>query len=195
MEVGVRAALGLTLTSMSGLSLISPAWFQSPSFSYGVFTYCSWPQGDCWNQSCVIFGSLKDMPSLPWKVSAATLLGGWLLLSISALLLLAWALAPRRLFPGRSFGPTQVVQAAAAASMLVGLLVFPATLASPFAKEVCEGSSMYHSGACRLSWGYATAILNVVLTSLLASRWQVTTVQQAAVPFSSDNQRVILVPE
>lgn len=61
-----------------------------------------------------------------------------------------------------------------AASMLVGLLVFPATLASPFAKEVCEGSSMYHSGACRLSWGYATAILNVVLTSLLASRWQVT---------------------
>lgn len=79
--------------------------------------------------------------------------------------------------------------------MLVGLLVFPATLASPFAKEICEGSSMYHSGACRLSWGYATAILNMVLTSLLVIRWQVTTVQRAAVPFSSETQRAILVPE
>jgi hypothetical protein len=47
------------------------------------------------------------------KVSAATLLGGWLLLSISALLLSAWALAPRRLFARTGFGPTPVVQAAA----------------------------------------------------------------------------------
>ncbi|XP_031198114.1 transmembrane protein 211 isoform X2 [Mastomys coucha] len=193
-EVGVRAVLGLSLTSMSGLSLISPAWFQSPSSSYGVFIYCSWPQNDHWNQSCVTFGSLKDMPSLPWKVSAAALLGGWLLLSICALLLSAWALAPRRLFPRRGFGPTPVVQAAAV-FMLIGLLIFPATLASSFAKEVCEGSSMYHSGACQLSWGYATAILNMVLTSLLVIRWQVTMVQRAAVPLSSDTQRVILVPE
>lgn len=64
----MRAALGLSLTGMSGLSLISPAWFQSLSSSYGIFTYCSWPPGDCWNQSCVTFGSLKDMPSLAWKV-------------------------------------------------------------------------------------------------------------------------------
>ena len=78
MEVGVRAALGLSLTSMSGLSLISPAWFQGPSSSYGVFTYCSWPQGDCWNQSCVIFGSLKDMPSLPWKVRHGLFHWRWL---------------------------------------------------------------------------------------------------------------------
>lgn len=82
-----------------------------------------------------------------------------------------------------------------AASTLVGLLVFPATLASPFAKEVCKGSSMYHSGTCWLSWGYAMAILNVVLTSLLVIRWQTTPVQRVAVPFSSDTQGVILVPE
>lgn len=62
------AALGLSLTGMSGLSLVSPAWFQSSSFSYGVFVYCSWPQGDRWNQSCVTFGSPKDMPGLAWKV-------------------------------------------------------------------------------------------------------------------------------
>lgn len=78
MEVGVRAALGLSLTSMSGLSLISPAWFQSPFSSYGVFTYCSWPQGDRWNQSCVTFWSLKDMPTLPWKVRHKFFQGCWL---------------------------------------------------------------------------------------------------------------------
>uniref|UniRef100_A0A8C2N3U5 LHFPL tetraspan subfamily member 7 n=1 Tax=Cricetulus griseus TaxID=10029 RepID=A0A8C2N3U5_CRIGR len=167
MEVSVRAALGLSLTGMSGLSLISPAWFQSPSFSYGVFAYCSWPQGDRWNQSCVTFGSLKDMPGLAWKVSAVMLLEGWVLLAISALLLLAWTLAPRRLYPWRGSAPTSMVQAAAAASTLVGLLVFPVTLASPLAKEICEGSSTYYSGTCQLSWGYATTILNVVLTSLL----------------------------
>ncbi|XP_051018124.1 LHFPL tetraspan subfamily member 7 protein [Acomys russatus] len=196
MEVGVRAALGLSLTSMAGLSLISPAWFQSSAFSYGVFTYCSWPQSDRWNQSCVTFGSLKDMPGLAWKVSAAMLLGGWFLLAISALLLSAWALGPRRLYPRNGFGPTPMMQAAAVASTLAGLLVFPATLASPFAKEVCEGSSMYHSGACWLSWGYATAILNVVLTSLPVIRWpQTTTVQKTAVPCSSVTQGIILVPE
>lgn len=79
MEVGgVRAALGLSLSCMSGLSLISPAWFQSPSSSYGVFTYCSWPQGDRWNQSCVTFGSMKDMPSLSWKVRHKLFQGCWL---------------------------------------------------------------------------------------------------------------------
>ncbi|XP_055461696.1 LOW QUALITY PROTEIN: LHFPL tetraspan subfamily member 7 protein [Psammomys obesus] len=196
MDAGVRAALGLSLTGMSGFSLVSPAWFQSPAFCYGVFTYCSWPQGDRWNQSCVTFGSLKDMPGLAWKVSAAMLLGGWLLLAISALLLSAWALAPRRLHPRRRLGPTPVVQAAAA-STLVGLLVFPATLASPFAKEACEGSTTYRSGTCYwLSWGYATAILNVALTSLPVVGWpQMTTVPRTAVPFSGDTQGIILVPE
>ncbi|XP_041505127.1 transmembrane protein 211 [Microtus oregoni] len=184
MEVSVRAALGLSLTGMSGLSLVSPAWFPSPSFSYGVFMHCSWSQDNRWNQSCMTFGSLKDMPGLAWKVSAAMLLGGWVLLAISALLLLAWALASRRLYPRRGSGPTPVVQAAAAASTLVGLLVFPVTLASPLAKEVCEGSSVYYSGTCQLSWGYATAILNAVLTSLLVViGWpQMTTNQRTASP-------------
>lgn len=68
MGAGVRAALGLSLTGISGLSLMSPAWFRSPAFCYGVFTYCSWPPGDHWNQSCVTFGSLKDKPGLAWKV-------------------------------------------------------------------------------------------------------------------------------
>uniref|UniRef100_A0A8C6QA07 LHFPL tetraspan subfamily member 7 n=2 Tax=Nannospalax galili TaxID=1026970 RepID=A0A8C6QA07_NANGA len=197
MEGGVRAVLGLSLTCMSSLSLLSPAWFQSPTFSYGIFTYCSWLQGDSWNHSCVTFRSLEDIPSLTWKVSAAMLLGGWLLLAFSAVLLLSWALAPRGLYLRRGSGLIPVVQGAAAASSLVGLLLFPVTLASPFAKEVCKGSSVYHSGACHLSWGYALAILNMVLASLLPIiGWpQMATVQRTAILFSSETQRIIFMPE
>lgn len=80
MEVSVRAALGLSLTGLSGLSLVSPAWFQSSSFSYGVFMRCSWSQDNRWNQSCMTFGSLKDMPGLAWKVRHV-FQGYWLLRS------------------------------------------------------------------------------------------------------------------
>lgn len=54
--------------------------------------------------------------SSPPKVSAAMLLEGWVLLAISALLLLAWALAPRRLYPWRGSATTSMVQAAAGRS-------------------------------------------------------------------------------
>ncbi|KAL1768837.1 Transmembrane 211, partial [Sigmodon hispidus] len=68
------------------------------------------------------------------------------------------------------------------------LLAFPATLASPLAKKVCEGSSTYCSGTCQLSWGYGTAILNVVLNSLLVViGWPpMATSQRTATPSSSD---------
>uniref|UniRef100_A0A8D1JP99 Uncharacterized protein n=1 Tax=Sus scrofa TaxID=9823 RepID=A0A8D1JP99_PIG len=64
----VWAALGLSLTCISALSLISPAWFQTTTFSFGVFTYCSWSQGDHWNQSCGTFRSLDNIPDFAWKV-------------------------------------------------------------------------------------------------------------------------------
>uniref|UniRef100_A0A8D0M7N3 Transmembrane protein 211 n=2 Tax=Sus scrofa TaxID=9823 RepID=A0A8D0M7N3_PIG len=193
----VWAALGLSLTCISALSLISPAWFQTTTFSFGVFTYCSWPQGDRWNQSCGTFRSLDNIPDFAWKVSAAMLLGGWLLLAFNAILLLSWALAPKRLCPRRGSGPMLGVQAAAAIATIVGLLVFPISLASPFAKEACLVSSMYCSGQCQLGWGYVTAILNAVLASLLPMiKWpHVTEVQQRTILFSSDTQSIILMPE
>lgn len=64
----VWAALGLSLTCISAISLVSPAWFQTTTFSFGVLTYCSWPQGDSWNQSCGTFQSLDDIPDFAWKV-------------------------------------------------------------------------------------------------------------------------------
>ncbi|XP_020042472.2 LHFPL tetraspan subfamily member 7 protein [Castor canadensis] len=193
MMAGVRATLGLSLTCISALSLVSPAWFQMPTFSFGVLTYCSWPQGDSWNQSCVTFRSLKDIPDFAWKVAAAPLLGGWVLLAGSAFLLLAWTLAPRGLCPRRGSGLTPGVQAAAAVTSIVGLLVFPVTLASPFAKEACEVSSMYHGGKCQLGWGYATAILSVVLTTLLPLTEGPRMAQAQVVLFSSNTQRIIRI--
>ncbi|XP_006147921.1 transmembrane protein 211 [Tupaia chinensis] len=192
----VWAALGFSLTLISALSLISPVWFQTPTFSFGVLTYCSWPRGDSWNQSCMAFGSLEDIPDLAWKVSAAMLLGGWLLLIFSAIILLSWALTPKGLGL-RNNTPVPGIQAAAAAATIVGLLVFPVALASPFAKEACEASSIYHSGKCQVGWGYVIAIFSAVLASLLSiTSWaHVTKVQGRTIFFSSDTERIILVPE
>ncbi|KAF5929179.1 hypothetical protein HPG69_019199 [Diceros bicornis minor] len=161
----VWAALVLSLICISALSLVSPAWFQTPTFSFGVLT--------------------APGP----RVSAAMLLGGWLLL--------AWALAPKELCPRRGSGPTPGVQAAAAIATIVGLLVFPISLASPFAREACRTSSMYRGGQCQLGWGYVTAILNTVLASLLpVIGWpHMTNVQGRTILFSSDTERIILVPE
>uniref|UniRef100_A0A8C9ALV5 LHFPL tetraspan subfamily member 7 n=1 Tax=Prolemur simus TaxID=1328070 RepID=A0A8C9ALV5_PROSS len=197
MVSSVWAALGLSLTCISALSLISPAWFQTPTFSFGVLTYCAWPQGDSWNQSCVTFRSLEDIPDFAWKVSAVMLLGGWLLLAFNAILLLSWAMAPKGLCPRRGSGPMPGVQAAAATATIVGLLVFPISLASPFAKEVCEASSAYHGGRCQVGWGYVTAISSAVLASLLpVISWpSVTNVQGTTILFSSDTEKIILVPK
>lgn len=80
---------------------------------------------------------------------------------------------------------------------VAGLLVFPASLASPFAREACAASSVYRSGRCQLGWGYVTAILNTGLASLLlAIRWpHATKAQGGTVRFSSDTEKIILMPE
>lgn len=84
-----------------------------------------------------------------------------------------------------------------AATTTVGLLAFPLGLASPFAKEACGASSVYHSGQCQLGWGYVTAILNTVLVGILpVIRWPRTTKAQGrTIRFSSVTETIILMPE
>lgn len=84
-----------------------------------------------------------------------------------------------------------------ATATIVGLLIFPISLASSFSKEACGDSSIYCSGQCQLGWGYVTAILNAVLASLLSMIWRPreTMVQRRAILYSSDIERIILVPE
>ncbi|XP_036764883.2 LHFPL tetraspan subfamily member 7 protein [Manis pentadactyla] len=197
MEGIVWAALELALTCISALSLISPVWFQTPTFSFGVLTYCSWPQGNSWNQSCGTFRSLGDIPDFAWKVSAAILLIGWLLLAFNAIFLLSWALVPKGLCPRRNRGPMPGVQVVAATATVAGPLVFPISLASPFAKEACGASSVYHSGQCQLGWGYGTAILSAVLASLLPMTQlpSKTKAQGRTILFASNTEKTIVVPE
>lgn len=52
-------------------------------------------------------------PLSSWQVSAALLLGGWLLVAFHAILLLSWVLAPKELCPRRGSGKMRGVQAAA----------------------------------------------------------------------------------
>lgn len=84
-----------------------------------------------------------------------------------------------------------------ATSITVGLLVFPISLASPFAKEACGASSVYHGGQCQLGWGYVTAILSAVLASFLPmiGRPRMTKVQGKIILFSGDTEKIILMPE
>lgn len=57
---------------------------------------------------------VKPLPPLSsWQVSAALLLGGWLLVAFHAILLLSWVLAPKKLCPRRGSGKMWGVQAAA----------------------------------------------------------------------------------
>uniref|UniRef100_A0A2K6G4B6 LHFPL tetraspan subfamily member 7 n=1 Tax=Propithecus coquereli TaxID=379532 RepID=A0A2K6G4B6_PROCO len=162
MVSSVWAALGLSLTCISALSLISPAWFQSPTFSFGILTYCSWPQGDSWNQSCVTFRSLEDIPDF---VSAVMLLRGWLLLAFSAILLPAWAMAPKGLCPRRGSGPVPGCRQQQVNPLLgwgYVTAIFNAVLAS---------------------------LLPVI------SWHRVTSVQGMTILFSRDTEKIILVPE
>ncbi|XP_075389537.1 LHFPL tetraspan subfamily member 7 protein [Tenrec ecaudatus] len=151
----VWAAPGLSLTSISALSLVSSAWLQTPTFSFGVPTYCSWTQG---NQSCEIFASLMQ------RVSAAMLLAGWLLLAFNSTLLLSWVLSPKGLWPIKGSGPAPGVQVDEimigleygemmqdeAIATVMGLPLFPISLTSPFNKKA---SSVDHSGQSQPGWG------------------------------------------
>lgn len=93
--------------------------------------------------------------------------------------------------------PTDFLSVSSATITTVGLLVFPISLASPFTKEVCKCSSLYHSGKCQLGWGYVTAILYVLLAGLLSIvGWpRMTKVQGRAIFFSTDTDRIILTLE
>ncbi|TKC52025.1 hypothetical protein EI555_002968, partial [Monodon monoceros] len=174
--------------------LISPAWFQTTTFSFGVLTYCSWPQGNSWNQSCGTFRSPDDIPDFAWKVRRLSCDAPWRLtpIGLQCNSLPVLGLSPQRAVPKEGQRPN-----ARAIATIVGLLVFPISLASPFAKEACLASSVYHGGQCQLGWGYVTAIFHTVLASLLPMfRWlHVTEVQQRTILFSSDTESIILVPE
>ncbi|XP_003761256.1 transmembrane protein 211 [Sarcophilus harrisii] len=191
----VGSALAFSLLLISASSLVSPAWFQSDLFSFGLFAACAWSEGNEWNQTCVAYRTLEDMPDLAWKSSAALLLGGWVLLALRALLLFSWTVLPKDFCPVKGRIPTQYMQAASVIASLLGLLLFPFSLASEVARLTCGPSTVYSSGRCHLGWGYITAILALVFTSLLpiVGRLQEDKTREKKILFSSIKERIIFV--
>uniref|UniRef100_F6UWB1 Transmembrane protein 211 n=1 Tax=Monodelphis domestica TaxID=13616 RepID=F6UWB1_MONDO len=145
----VGTALAFSLVVISAFGLGSPAWFQSDLFSFGLFASCSWPKDNAWNQTCVVYRTLKDIPDPAWKMSAALLLGGWALLVLWALLLLSWTILPGDFCPVKGRVPTQYIQTASVSASLLGLLLFPFSLASQVAQDACGPSSC---GLCVQQW-------------------------------------------
>ncbi|XP_068937931.1 LHFPL tetraspan subfamily member 7 protein [Petaurus breviceps papuanus] len=194
----VGSALAFCSVFISGCGLASPAWFQSDLFSFGLFALCSWPKNNDWNRTCVPYRTLEDMPDLAWKASAALLLGGWILLALQALLLLSWTLLPEAFCPMKGRIPAHYIQAASVTTTLLGLLLFPVSLASQAARDACGPSTVYSAGQCHLGWGYITAILALVLTILLpivVGRFQGDKTQEKKILFSSITERIVFVSE
>ncbi|XP_001378233.5 LOW QUALITY PROTEIN: LHFPL tetraspan subfamily member 7 protein [Monodelphis domestica] len=196
----VGTALAFSLVVISAFGLGSPAWFQSDLFSFGLFASCSWPKDNAWNQTCVVYRTLKDIPDPAWKMSAALLLGGWALLVLWALLLLSWTILPGDFCPVKGRVPTQYIQTASVSASLLGLLLFPFSLASQVAQDACGPSScglLYSSGQCHVGWGFLISILALVLTSLLSivGRSQGDKIQEKQILFSSITERIVFISE
>ncbi|KAM8960685.1 LHFPL tetraspan subfamily member 7 protein [Pelodytes ibericus] len=159
--------LSLVLPFISGISLMSPAWFRNGDFSFGVLVQCHGPINAPCNQTCIIYKNLEEIPDVFLKISAVILFSGWLLLSFGAVLVLSWTVIPAGLCQRRVCTPARYSQTAAVSITVLGLLIFPFSLSSPFAKQICISSFIYMSGKCSLGWGYMMAIITVLLSCFL----------------------------
>uniref|UniRef100_A0A8C5LZZ0 LHFPL tetraspan subfamily member 7 n=1 Tax=Leptobrachium leishanense TaxID=445787 RepID=A0A8C5LZZ0_9ANUR len=159
--------LSLILSFISGSSLLSPVWFRNGDVSFGVFVQCRGPSNAPCNQTCIAYKTLEEIPDIFLKISAVILFSGWLLLSIGALLVLSWTIIPAGLCQRRVCTPARYAQTAAVVVTILGLLFFPFSLSSQFARQICVSSFIYMSGKCSLGWGYMMAIITVMLSCFL----------------------------
>ncbi|XP_063313143.1 LHFPL tetraspan subfamily member 7 protein [Pelobates fuscus] len=159
--------LSLILSLISGFSLMSPAWFTHGDVSFGVFVQCRGPVNAPCNQTCIVYRTLEEIPDIFSQITAIILFAGWLILSFGALLVLSWTIIPAGLCQRRLCTPARYAQTAAVVVTILGLLIFPFSLGSPFAKQICISSFIYMSGKCFLGWGYMMAIITVLLSCFL----------------------------
>ncbi|XP_030074722.1 LHFPL tetraspan subfamily member 7 protein [Microcaecilia unicolor] len=163
----VWVTLSLALACISGFSLTSAAWFRNGTVSFGVFLHCYGPTNTLCNQTCTVYKTLDEIPDVSWQIAAVLLFTGWLLLVFGAVLILSWILIPEGLCQRRVCTPARYAQTAAVMATVLGLLIFPFSLDSAFAKEACGPSWIYYSGNCKLGWGFMMAIIAVMLSCLL----------------------------
>ncbi|KAM4808060.1 LHFPL tetraspan subfamily member 7 protein [Rhinophrynus dorsalis] len=159
--------LSIISSLISGFSLMSSAWFKTDTVSFGVFVHCNGFINTPCNQSCVVYRTLEEIPDRFWQIAAVMLFGGWLLLCFGAVLVLSWTIIPAGLCQRRVCTPARYAQISAVAATVLGLLVFPLNLSSPFARQICNSSFIYKSEKCSLGWGYMMAIVTVMLSCFL----------------------------
>ncbi|KAG9487036.1 hypothetical protein GDO78_007097 [Eleutherodactylus coqui] len=159
--------LSFILSLILGFSMMSSEWFKNDKTSFGVFVQCAGKLSSPCNQTCKAFRTLEEIPDVSWKISAVILFAGWLFLSFGALLVLSWTVIPAGLCHRRVCTPARHTQIIAVAVTILGLLLFPVSLRSSFAKQICNSSLSYRSGSCSLGWGYMMAIITVMLSCFL----------------------------
>ncbi|XP_073438947.1 LHFPL tetraspan subfamily member 7 protein [Dendrobates tinctorius] len=160
-------ALSFILSLILGFNLMSSAWFKNKNTSFGVFVQCEGKISNPCNQTCIAFRTLEEIPDTSWKISAVILFAGWLLLSFGALLVLSWTVIPAGLCQRRVCTPARHTQIIAVAITILGLLLFPISLRSTFANQICNSSLSYRSGTCSLGWAYMMAIITIMLSCFL----------------------------
>ncbi|KAM9330814.1 LHFPL tetraspan subfamily member 7 protein [Gastrophryne carolinensis] len=160
-------ALSVILSFILGFCLMSSAWFKHDAKSFGVFVHCSGQSNSPCNQTCIVFKTLEEIPDLSWKITAVILFCGWLLMSFGALLVLSWTVIPAGICQRRICTPARYTQITAVAVTIFGLILFPFSLQSSFANQICDSSYVYRSGSCSLGWGYMMAIITVMLSCFL----------------------------
>ncbi|XP_068095237.1 LHFPL tetraspan subfamily member 7 protein isoform X3 [Hyperolius riggenbachi] len=138
-------ALSFILSLILGFSLMSSAWFKNNDMSFGVFIQCSGQISSPCNQTCIVFRTLEEIPDLYWKIAAVILFAGWLLMSFGALLVLSWTVIPGGICQRRVCTPARYTQITAVSVTVLGLILFPLSLQSPFANRICESSYAYVS--------------------------------------------------
>ncbi|XP_068095261.1 LHFPL tetraspan subfamily member 7 protein isoform X4 [Hyperolius riggenbachi] len=136
-------ALSFILSLILGFSLMSSAWFKNNDMSFGVFIQCSGQISSPCNQTCIVFRTLEEIPDLYWKIAAVILFAGWLLMSFGALLVLSWTVIPGGICQRRVCTPARYTQITAVSVTVLGLILFPLSLQSPFANRICESSYAY----------------------------------------------------
>ncbi|KAM4050558.1 LHFPL tetraspan subfamily member 7 protein [Anomaloglossus baeobatrachus] len=189
-------ALSFILSLILGFSLMSSAWFKNSNTSFGVFVQCEGKISSPCNQTCIAFRTLEEIPDISWKISAVILFAGWLLLTFGALLVLSWTVIPSGLCQRRICTPARHTQIIAVAVTILGLLLFPISLRSRFANQICNSSLSYRSGSCCLGWGYMMAIITVMLSCFLPiiGRYNINEMKTKVLK-SQINQRVLVCEE
>lgn len=173
----------LTMTFTMGIcfSFVSPIWFENKTepkhivgqsrklskydpVAMGMIRFCHRYQLPNVIEKCAFFTSLKDIPSVAWMVSAIIYAIGAVFFIVSFIMALI-SVCMRRDLGDKLKIAVAYIQVIGVGFLAIGVLLYPMSLDSPFARDVCGlDAKMFVSDECQVAWGYVLAIMAVSLT-------------------------------